>query len=1044
MRRTLLSLGVIAGGILLSVAVFVTLRGFENKNAEASFDDEAQERLDALQTNITLTVDSVVSLGAFYDALPAVTREEFERLTGVLLARNRAIQALEWIPRVPERSRQKFEQDGRHAGFPLFEFTERLSSGRLVRARKHEEYFPVFFVTPYQGNQKALGFDLASDPVRRAALLRAATSDQLVATKRIELVQETADQYGFLVFRPVYRGGIAPANVEQRQEALTGFVLAVFRVGDIVEEASSTPASASGLKLAIFDLDSNPKERLLYPKDANPGAVEDVPEGFRSARTISVGERSWEVVACPLAHSFAPVRWTSWTTFLAGLLLTASLAAYLFERQGADAALETSEQRYRSLVHNIPDVVWTADSKGRFAYVSPNVERLSGFGLEELYENGSRLFFASIHPDDLASVKDGIRRLFNEGRAFDVECRVRRKSGEWLWVRDRALTTYVRGGVPHADGLLSDVTERKRVQDRLGVQYETARALAECHSLDEAAPRILRSLCNLLGWEYGVLWGVDREANLLRWVKGWHGSSHNLAEMEAAQQLITFSPGADAAGSVWSSGQPKWISDITGEEGSIKLLTRWGLRTAVTFPIVSEGSVLSVMQLFSRNAEPADEQMLEMLMIIAGQIGPLIKRQRAEQSLQKSEERARLLFATIPHAAFVFDLSTEDFLEVNNAALLQYGYSRDEFLLMKTTAIRPVDEVERFRKYLREGRTNEGFAGQWKHQCKDKRIIDVEIHFHRLDYDGHKACLTIAQDVTERNRLEIGLRQAQKLEAVGSLAAGIAHEINTPIQFVGDNTRFLGDAFADLTQVLKKFQELRDVIVKCGAMPGLARELAETEKAADVEYLLAEIPKAIGQSMDGVSRVATLVKAMKAFAHPDEKEKSATNINEALRNTLTVARNELKYVADVETELNDLPPVVCNVGEVNQVFLNLLVNAAHAIGDARKKQGTEEKGVIRVRTAAEEDAVVISIADTGGGIPENIRTKIFDPFFTTKESGKGTGQGLAIARSVVVDRHGGTLTFESELGKGTTFYVRLPLGVMQSVEEKSAQPAVSG
>jgi PAS domain S-box-containing protein len=884
-RRILLSLGVIAGGILLSVAVFITLRGFENKNAEASFDGEAQERLDALQTNITLTVDNLVSLGAFYDASPAATREEFDRFTSRLLARNEAIQALEWIPRVPKASRQRFEEQGRLDGFPAFEFSERLSSGELTRAGDHEEYFPVFFVAPYQGNEKALGFDLASDPVRRAALLRSVNSDRLVATNRVKLVQETSDQYGFLVFRPVYRGGVTPASIGRRQEALNGFVLAVLRVGDIVQKAGSIPAAASGLKLAIFDRDANPGERLLYPKSAGFDGAEDLPKGFRTARTIAVAGRSWEVIAYPLAHSFAPERWSSWTTFLAGLLLTASLAAYLFERQIADAALQTSEQRYRSLIHNIPDVVWTADAKGRFAYVSPNVERLSGFGLEELYENGSRLFFATIHPDYLASVKDGIRQLFTEGRAFDVECRVRRKSGEWVWVRDRALTTYIRGGVPHADGLLSDITERKLVQERLRVQYDTARALAECHSLDEAAPRILRSLCNLLGWEYGVLWGVDREDNLLRWVKGWHGSSLNLAEREAAQRQITFSPGVDVAGSVWSGGQPRWISDITGEEGSIKLLSQWGLRTAVSFPIVSGGSVPSVMQLFSRQVEPPDEQVLEMLMIIAGQIGPLIKRQRAEDSLQKSEERARLLFATIPHAAFVFDLSTQDFLEVNNAAMLQYGYSRNEFLRMKTTAIRPADQVERFTKYLLEEKTDEGFAGQWKHQRKDGRVLDVEIHFQRLDYGGHRACLSIAQDVTERNRLEIGLRQAQKLEAVGSLAAGIAHEINTPIQFVGDNTRFLGDAFADLTKMLKKYRELRDATANSGAFQGLARELTEAEKAADIEYLLAEIPKAIGQSMEGVTRVATLVQAMKAFAHPDEKEKSAANINEALRNT---------------------------------------------------------------------------------------------------------------------------------------------------------------
>jgi len=301
-------------------------------------------------------------------------------------------------------------------------------------------------------------------------------------------------------------------------------------------------------------------------------------------------------------------------------------------------------------------------------------------------------------------------------------------------------------------------------------------------------------------------------------------------------------------------------------------------------------------------------------------------------------------------------------------------------------------------------------------------------------YDG------MCEDITERKLLRAQLLQAQKLESVGQLAAGIAHEINTPAQYVGDNVRFLSEMFPSLLDVLKAHQRLLTE-AKAGAVS--QNTVAETEAAierADSPYLMEEIPKAIGQSLDGVSRVATLVHAMKVFAHPDGKEKSATDINEALLSTLTVARNELKYVANVETELGDLPLVNCNIGEVNQVFLNLLVNAAHAIGDVKKE--TDEKGLIQVRTSREGNAVLISISDTGTGIPENIRDKIFDPFFTTKASGKGTGQGLAIARSVVVERHGGTLTFTSEMGKGTTFYVRLPLDAeAQPGEEKRSQAA---
>ncbi len=204
----------------------------------------------------------------------------------------------------------------------------------------------------------------------------------------------------------------------------------------------------------------------------------------------------------------------------------------------------------------------------------------------------------------------------------------------------------------------------------------------------------------------------------------------------------------------------------------------------------------------------------------------------------------------------------------------------------------------------------------------------------------------------------------------------------------------------------------------------------------DCAYLLEEIPKALEQTLDGVTRVATIVRAMKEFAHPESKEMAAADLNRALTSTLTVARNELKYVADVETDFGELPPVVCNLGDLNQVFLNLLVNAAHAISDIVKDTG--EKGKIRVRTVAEGRMVLIAISDTGGGIPEAIQTRVYDPFFTTKEVGRGTGQGLAIARSVVVDHHKGSLTFESEVGKGTTFFVRLPLNPGEGSKEMKA------
>jgi signal transduction histidine kinase len=202
-------------------------------------------------------------------------------------------------------------------------------------------------------------------------------------------------------------------------------------------------------------------------------------------------------------------------------------------------------------------------------------------------------------------------------------------------------------------------------------------------------------------------------------------------------------------------------------------------------------------------------------------------------------------------------------------------------------------------------------------------------------------------------------------------------------------------------------------------------EIASLENDLDLPYLLEQIPKALDRSLEGTNRVATIVRAMKEFAHPDQSEKAAVDLNRCIASTLTIARNEYKYVAELQTDFGELPPVVCNAGEINQAVLNIVVNAAHAIADI--VAGTQSKGVIRVATRQETDEAVIEISDTGGGIPESVRDRIFDPFFTTKEVGRGTGQGLAIAHAVVVDKHGGRLEFQTETGRGTTFFIRLAL-----------------
>ena len=294
-------------------------------------------------------------------------------------------------------------------------------------------------------------------------------------------------------------------------------------------------------------------------------------------------------------------------------------------------------------------------------------------------------------------------------------------------------------------------------------------------------------------------------------------------------------------------------------------------------------------------------------------------------------------------------------------------------------------------------------------------------------------------EMQERERMGMELRLAQKLESVGRLAAGVAHEINTPIQYVGDGVAFLQSAHADQEQLIAAY---RDAFFRLGSGEPAASVLEAVraaEQTADVEFLSVEIPKAFERTLEGVGRVASIVRAIKEFAHPDVNEHSPADLNHAIETTLLVAHNEYKYSAQVETNLGPIPEIMCNVGELNQVLVNLIVNAAHAIQDSGKDSAT---GRITITTTAARDGVVVSIEDNGCGITEENLEKIFDPFFTTKPVGRGTGQGLAIARSIVAEKHSGSIDVQSAIGVGTRFLIKLPLnGRASAVSSKTARAA---
>jgi PAS domain S-box-containing protein len=404
---------------------------------------------------------------------------------------------------------------------------------------------------------------------------------------------------------------------------------------------------------------------------------------------------------------------------------------------------------------------------------------------------------------------------------------------------------------------------------------------------------------------------------------------------------------------------------------------------------------------------------------------------RSSIALEKEAQRSKAVFDTAAEGIIIFD-DDGSIESLNTAARSIFGLDEGSLeglnlcRLFPDAAFCQSPEDGCFISGLREltgenhevsGRRTDGTTVQLEF------VLSSFTHSDRVSHSG------IVRDLTRRKTLESRLAQAQKLESVGQLAAGIAHELNTPIQFVGDNTRFLKESFHAIEEILNRIEMLIEQEKSNDAFRDFAKTIQDIYLEYDLPFVRTEIPLAIDQTLQGADNVARIVRAMKVFSHPGTKEFQEVDINACLESTLTVSRNEWKYCAKVETIFSpQLPRLFCLPGELNQAFLNLIVNGAHAI-QAKKK---DTQGLITITTRLEGNNILIDIQDSGTGIPESIRNRIFDPFFTTKGVGKGTGQGLSICYNIIVEMHKGSITFDSVENVGSTFHVSLPLNLRNS------------
>jgi PAS domain S-box-containing protein len=701
------------------------------------------------------------------------------------------------------------------------------------------------------------------------------------------------------------------------------------------------------------------------------------------------------------------------------------------DRKHSERALEEQTAYLNTLFEISPLGIVVLDNEMCMQKSNTTMERLFLYSREEM--QGANLRDLLV-PSDLVSESNELVAKCVSGKTVHFTTRRQRKDNVLLDV-DIYEVPLMTAGKPHGVmALYQDVTERRQIEAEMSERHRLATLAAEigvvltgAASLSQALLECAEILVRNMNLTCARVWTLNEQIGHLD-IQARVGTCPQAEGMSEQSFMRMFRIERIAqSGESYATNQladAPWMSDP-------EWVRQEGLTSFVGHPLKVGEQILGVVAALAR--DPLTDAGLQAFESVVRSVAQFVERKRAEESLRASEVRYRDLFENASDHVYTFDLNMR-ITSLNRLAEQTIGYTQEE---AKQINLRELVDAEHWAhieyaiEQLVAGRASTKF--QMGIKSKDGRRVTLEVNPRLICREGKPVGIQgIARDITGRDVAEMELRQAQKLESVGRLAAGIAHEINTPMQFVGDNLRFLQDSYGSLHAVIGKLQELCNPAAEVASPLNLTAELSRFLVEKDCEYILKEIPEALTQTLEGVERVVSIVRAMKEFAHPENKGMAKADLNRGLLNTLTVARNEIKYVAVVETDFGDLPLVNCNLSDLNQVFLNLLVNAAHAIGDVVK--GTEQKGKIRIQTKIDGSMAVITITDTGGGIPEEIRDRIFDPFFTTKEVGRGTGQGLAIARSVV-DRHRGSLTFESEVGKGTTFYVSLPIDNCESKAE---------
>ncbi len=860
-----------------------------------------------------------------------------------------------------------------------FELPGIVETGFIQRTTEdsHTRY-KVKYVSSCEEERLFVGQEYALNTERASAIQRARESRN--ATLLIE-----RDLRELTILMPVFDSSVA-----------TNMIGVVFLTVDLnsFSHLSSTIAQAVCYSLTAID-DCSPRHSCYVGKSHCSGTCGDgMLTEIRRPRLFGT---QWEIEIEPTAKLTETGEVLERAVAIGGALLSLVVAGFLMvwrsdvaKAQTQSSKMHDDMRRLAMVAERTTNAVVLTDTQRKICWVNEGFTRITGYSFDEVLGKspGALLQFSKTDPNTIQQLRNALRN----GKGFCGEILNRSKDGQEYWVYTDIQPLVSEDGT-HIGFLAieSDVTELKK----------TTEALAEAKVQTE---------CALDGGKLSI-WHWNLDQNMVQLDQRFFQITQQRVQghNQPADFLLSRIHPEDIA---------KFRQIIDGcARGEYPYFD-------IEFRLRNEVGEYLWMMSRGRSSGKAQTGKIQQLM---GTLVEITDRKNAEVALRESEAKASAVFNHSIDAIMILDELT--IVDCNQPAVAMFGFKEKSQLLGRkinslTPEIqscgKPTEQLAAEIKEVMEASGQSRF--EWTHLKPDGSKFEVDVSYSNLEIAGKLVQLAIVRDISKKKELERQLSQAQKLESIGQLAAGIAHEVNTPMQCVFSNVEFLKNS---LTKIFSLTNTYRDAI-KGASDDGSIEKVRLAEKECRFDVLSGDCMDAVVESADASNRVIEIVRAMKTMSHPGTSQKSNINLNKLINDASIISRNRWKYVARLELDLDDtIGDVAILPAQMSQVLLNLIVNAADAIVE---KIGNEpsELGVITARTRRVDDGVVIEVSDTGTGMDEKTQQRVFDPFFTTKDVGKGTGQGLAIAYDVIVRQHGGRITVESTPGLGSTFQVWLP------------------